>query len=103
MQVARRYDARLVPVIAGADVHVLDESHHDGGAAESVYQLKHGVVVDAALHDAVDFDRREAGGERGVDSLEDLPWRAVAAGHRPEDRWVERVEAHGHAAESLGL
>ena len=39
------------PVIAIADVHVLDEAHDDAGAAEVLDQVEHRVIVQAALDD----------------------------------------------------
>ena len=53
------------------------------------------VLVDPALDDHVDLDRRKPGLARGRDPVEHLGDREVDPVHRPEHRVVERVEADG--------
>ena len=86
-----------LPVVARADVHVFDEAHDDAGAAEMRQQVEQRVIVDAALHDGVDLDGREARAPRVFDAVEHFADAAEAAAHLREDVRVERVEADGDA------
>ena len=70
---ARGSRARVDDLAAGssdsrADVHELDEAHDVAGAAEATREVDQRVVVHAALHHAVDLDRREAGALRRRDA-----------------------------------
>ena len=58
------------------------------------------VVVDAALDDHVDLDRREAGRGGGVDALEHPRDGEADVVHRANDVVVERVEADGDAVQA---
>ena len=64
-----------MPVVAVADVHVFDEAHDDAGAAETLHQIEHRVIVHAALHDGVDLDGREARAARVLDAVRARPRR----------------------------
>ena len=50
--------------------HHFDEAHGDRAVARQLGERGDLVVVLAAHHDAVEFDRPEAGGERGIDAGE---------------------------------
>ena len=102
-QLARRHDAIATPVIAVADVHVLDEAHDDAGAAEVLDQVEHGVIVQAALDDAVDLDRRQPRVLRGANALEHAVALGEAAAHLLEDLRIERVETDGDAMQAVRL
>ena len=91
------------PVIAIADVHELDEAHDHGRAAEVLDQIERRVIVHAALDDGVDLDRREAGGDGGIDAGEHLIERGEAAAHAREHLLVQRVQAHRDALQAVGL
>ena len=93
-------DAGEVPVVAVADVHEFDEADDVGGAFELAGEVDEGVVVDAALDDAVHLEGIEAGGGGGVDSLKDGIRGVVAAVHFPEDLVVETVDADGETVEA---
>ena len=96
-QLLRRHYELAAPVVAVADVHVLDEAHHDARAAEVAREVERLAVVDAALHDRVDLDGRKPGFERGADAVQHAIEPVEAAAHPPEGRGVDRVEAHGDA------
>ncbi len=91
------------PIVAIAHVHELDEAHDHGRAAEAFDQIERGVIVQAAFDDGVDLDRRQAGGDGGLDAAQDLIERAEAAAHAREDFSVQGVQADGHAAQAVGL
>src|SRR4029453_17931538 len=84
-ELARGHDAIEAPVIAIADVHVLDEAHDDPGAAEALDQIEHRVVVESALDDRVELDRRQARIARGLDAFENSVELREAAAHLFED------------------
>ena len=87
-------------MIARADVHVFDEAHDDAGAAEMRQQVEQRVIVDAALDDGVDLDRREARAARVLDAVEHFVDAAEAAAHLREHLGIERIEAHGDAIQA---
>ena len=60
-ELAGRHNLVEPPAIAITDVHELDQPHNMPAAAKMLEQIEHGMIVDAALHGHVDFDRLEAG------------------------------------------
>ena len=74
-----------------ADRHVLDEPQLEAVVAAEPGQRHHVGVDEAADGDGVHLDRREPGGLRGQQPVEDL-LDAVAAGQLAEAAGVERVE-----------
>jgi hypothetical protein len=66
-------------------------------------RVERGVIVDAALDDGVDLDRREPGGDRGIDALQDLVERAESAAHAREYLLIQRIQTHRDALQAIGL
>ena len=95
-QFTRRQHQCRVPVIARADIHVLDESHDDAGAAKAFQQIEQGVIVHAALHDGIHLDGCEPGAARMLDAIENFGYAAESTAHAGEYLGVERVEADGN-------
>jgi hypothetical protein len=62
------HDVVHAPAVGRADVHVLDEAHDVAAAAEASREVDDRVLVDAALDDRVDLDRRETRARRDVDA-----------------------------------
>src|SRR2546430_10485736 len=60
------------PVVAVADVHVLDETHDHAGAAEVLHQLEHRVIVHAALHHGIDLDGSQFRAARSEEHTSEL-------------------------------
>src|ERR1700681_139611 len=52
----RWHDALAIPVIAVADIHVLNKAHDNAGGAKVLDQIEHLVIVDAALDDSIELD-----------------------------------------------
>ena len=75
--------------IAIADVHELDEAHDNRHAAKALDQIERGMIVDAALDHGIDLDRREPGGDRGIDAVQHLIERAESAAHAGENFLVQ--------------
>src|SRR5687767_259162 len=99
---ARRHDQPGPPVVAVADVHVLDEADHHARPAEVAREVLHLSVIDAALDDRIDLDRREARLGSGTDAVQHAVEAVKAAVHPAESGGIDRVQADGHARESLG-
>ena len=95
---ASRHDGAARPPGGAPNVHVLDEPHLRADRPPERDHLRQLVVVDAAHDDRVDFEGFEARAGRGVDAREH---RGVFV--RPRERLesapVQRVQAHGDAAE----
>ena len=94
-----RHDVVEAPAVAGAHVHVLDEAQAVAAAVEVPRQVDQRVVVDAAAHDGVDLDRRQAGRRRRVDAGQHLRDGRLGVVHGPEDGVVDAVQADGDAVE----
>ena len=92
----RRHHLLGRPAVAVADVHVLDEAHHDVGPAESLHQLQQSVVVDPPLHHDVELDRPQAGRHGGVQAAQHRFQRLIQAVHVLEHVRVERIQADRH-------
>src|SRR4249919_1553592 len=71
-QLGRRHHALAPPAVAGAYVHVFDETDDVAMRARERHQRQHFTLVDVALHDTVELYGREAGRRCGVDALEDV-------------------------------
>ena len=65
-------------------------------------QREYRVIVDAALHDGINLDWRQAGALRGADAGQHFFRIAQIASHACEYRWVEAVEADGDALQARG-
>jgi hypothetical protein len=98
-----RHHVFHAPAVGGPDIHELDEAQHMPAAAKVLRHRDDLGVVDAALDDHIDLDRREAGRLGGVDALEHAGNRETDVVHAAEDRIVERIEAHGDALQAGGL
>ena len=90
-------------MVAVAHVHVFDQPHDHGRAAEPLEQRGYRVVVDAPLHHRIDFDRREPCLECSRNAVQHLPDAAEAAAHPVEDRVVQRIEAYRDPPEPVSL
>src|SRR5213079_666368 len=88
------------PLVAVADVHVLDETHDHAGAAEAFHQLEHRVIVHAALHDGIDLDGSQFRAARLLDAGEHLIDPAETAAHAREHPGVQAVQTHGDALQA---
>ena len=102
-QLSRGHDQGLIPLIAIADVHELDQANDHTSASKPFDQIEHGMVVNAALYHRVDLDGGETDGAGGLDSLQHLRHPAEAAAHRGEDLGIETVETHRDSGETRGL
>src|SRR5690606_29556546 len=102
-ELARGHDAVHAPVIAIADIHVLDETHNDPGTAKSLHEIEHGVIVDAALYHRVDLDRCEPGCDGSRNTLEHSLEFGKATAHLGEDGSIEGVEADGDPVQTICL
>src|SRR5260370_17839728 len=80
-QLLRRHHQLRAPMVAVADVHVLDETHDYAGAAEALHQLEHRVIGHPALHDGIDLDGSELGAARLLDAGDHLLAPAETAAH----------------------
>ena len=99
----RRDNVVQPPAVCRADVHVLDEAHDVVRAAEAPRDVEDAVIVDAALDDDVDLDRREPRLERRLDAVEhDATPGNSTSFIAPEGRVVERVQADRHAVQAGG-
>ena len=68
-----------------------------------LHQVQNGVIVDAALDDRIDLDRRESGGKRGLDTAQHLVERRESAAHALEYLLVQGIQAHCHALQAVGV
>ena len=91
-----REDPSAVPRVGRADGHLLDDPQLDAPLQAVVDQVGQARLVDAAQHQGVDLDRRQAGLDGGVDAREHVP-QAVPAGDRGEKRGVQGIEGDVHA------
>jgi diadenosine tetraphosphate (Ap4A) HIT family hydrolase len=91
------------PAVGAADVHELDEAQDVAAAAEMAGHGDDLVVVEAALDDHVDLERREAGGLGGGDAGQHVGDRHVHVVHGAEGGVVEGVEADGDPASPAAL
>src|SRR5207253_685877 len=102
-ELPRGHHQLRAPVVAVADVHVLDEAHGHPGAAEALHQIERRVIVHAALHDGVDLDRRELRAARVLDAVQHLLDPPEPAAHAREHLGIQAVEAHRDALEARRL
>ena len=80
--------------------HELDEADDDSLAAGELGEWLDLGVVESAQQDAVDLDRAEAGGLRGVDTGQNALEAARYAGDAREGLGIDGVHADGDAIES---
>src|SRR6185437_6815298 len=99
-QLPRGHHELLAPVVAVADVHVLDEADYYAGAAEALYQIEHRMIVDTPLHHRIDLDRLEPRAPRLLDSRQHVFRPAEASAHAAKHLRVGAVEADGDALQS---
>ncbi len=102
-ELARRNHHVGAPGIAVTDVHELDEAYDHRHPAEALDEVEHGMIVDPPLDHRVDLDRREPGGDRGIDAVQHLLERGEAAAHAGKYFLVDGVQAHRHALQTVGL
>ena len=109
-----------VPVVNGAWIRLLDRAvgptgfepddlarrfggraYFDMTALGSVFeQVEQRMIIDAALHDNVDFDRGQPGTLCRRDAIKDPRQIPAAAAHAPKYRLVEAVETNGHSMQT---
>ena len=64
-------------------------------------QLQHRVIVEAALDDGIDLDRRQSGVLRGANAFQHAVTLGEPAAHLLEDFGIERVETDGDPVQAV--
>ena len=99
-QFGRSHHLRALPAVAGAHVHVFDETQHMPTAAEVFHQRQHLIFVDAALDHAIDLQRMEACLRCRADAFHHRRHFAASAGHFTEQIGVQGVQADRQPAQA---
>src|SRR5215475_1202635 len=93
-----RWDNEVrAPLVAIANIHILDESNDDAGPTEALHQINRSVIVQTTLHDRIDLDGIQAGASRVLDTVEDVSKTSKAAAHASEDLRVETIQANSNS------
>ena len=99
-QFGGQHDPCEVPIVAGAHVHILDETRHMAVLAREFDQRQDLIVVDAALHHAVEFDALEACGNSSIEATEHRIHIATVAGQGCEQCWIACIQTDRQAMQA---